>query len=204
MVTLPAFTTRRLVVAVVLIVLSGAFIVTATKWGIDMSFPRSKTVTTQQFAPQIGNLILSATVVAENEIMINATFSGKEYITQPGFVWTIWLSNSIVGLQTNLPEGLKLVEGTLKTNDSSPLPNNVISLHAKAQATADGEWVVYARFSATRGPGEYYALSTGGIKISVSNSSIAQVEEMTYHSNQPTQQSNNPSTEKTTNPPTSP
>jgi len=117
-----------------------------------MSFPETDTVKTQQSFPQIGNLTLVAVPATENEVMLNVTFSGKEYITQPGFVWTIWISDSIVGFETTLPRGLNLVEGTLRANGSCPLPNSSLSLQAKLRAIADGEWVVYGRFCATRGP----------------------------------------------------
>lgn len=184
--------------------LAGA-VLAATKSTVDMSFPRIKTVKTQQSFPQIGDLALVAVPATENEVMLNATFSGKEYITQPGFVWTVWVSDSIVGFETSLPRGLNLVEGTLRVNGSCPLPNFFLSLQAKLRAVADGEWVVYGRFGATRGPGEYYGLSTVGIRITVSNGSIVQVKEAPYPTDPQmiTQQPNN-QTEQPTSPPIHP
>jgi len=196
--------TRQLVVAVVLTLFLAGAVLAATKWALDMSFPGTETVKTQKSFPQIGNLALIAVPATENEVILNATFRGKEYITQPRFVWTIWISDSIVGFETILPRGLNLVEGTLRANGSCPLPNSSLSLQAKLRAVADGEWVVYGRFSATRGPGEYYGLSTGGIKITVSNGSIVRVEEAHPTDTQMTTQQLNNQTEQPTRPPIHP
>lgn len=174
--TLLAYTTRRLVVTAILTLFLGGLIVAATKWGGDMSFPGTETINMQQFAPEIGNLTLSATLFAENEVILNVTFSGTGVYNQPGYVWTIWVSNSTVPNYRNLPEGLQLVEGTLKANGSCPLPSSFLRFQAKLRAIADGEWVVYSLFSATHGPGFYHGLSTGGVRILVSNGSIMQLE----------------------------
>ena len=195
----------------------GGFIVFATKWAVDVSYPGAKTIKIQQFAPQIGNLTLSATIVTENEVVLNLTFSGRAYVSYPGYNWTIWVSKNFSGRlhEPPLPEGLELVDGALKVNDTCPLPNNFLSLQAKLQAIADGEWVVYGLFSATAGsnppnpaPGQdygfYCGLSTSGIKITVSNGNVVQLEKAPYPSNPATEQPTNSSTEQPTNPPISP
>jgi hypothetical protein len=156
----------------------GGFIVASTKLVADMSFqPRTKTATTEAFAPKFGNLTLSATLASENEVILNVTFYGRIYVTQPGFVWTIRISNTSIGYDwTNLPEGLELAEGSLKMNGTSPLPNNSLSLQAKIRAVKDGEWTIYGHFSATCGPGFYMSLSAIGIRIIVSNGQIIRIE----------------------------
>lgn len=198
---------RRLFEAVVLALILAGVIAVAAKWAVDLSFPKTKTIKTQQFAPKFGNLTLSATPFSENEVMLNLTFSGTAYVSYPGYNWTIWVSKSIAGYlyETPLTEGLELVEGTLKANAICPLPNNFLSLQAKLRAIADGEWTVYGLFSATYGPGLYYGLSTGGIRISVSNGSIVRVEEAPYPTDsQMTAQQLGNQTEQLTNPPIRP
>ena len=157
-----------------LILFFGALLVVAAKWGINT--PRDRAVVTRKSVLLAGNLTLSATIVAKSEVLVNATFSGSVNISQPGYVWTIWISNSIIGSETSLPEGLKLVEGTLRTNGSYPVPGNFLDFHAKLQAIKDGEWVIYGRFSATKEPGFYMGYSTNGIKIFVSKGSILGLE----------------------------
>lgn len=163
--------------AILTLCLSGSIIASA-KLAIDMSSKSKGSVATaQEFAPRIGNLTFSAALASENEVLLNVTFQGAIYVTQPGFVWTLWISNSSLGYnRTNLPEGLKLVEGLLKVNDTCPLPCNCLSLQAKLQAIADGEWTVYGHFSATHGPGLYYGINAAGIQITVSNGHITQIE----------------------------
>jgi len=178
--TLAAYTTRRLALTAILILFLGVIIVTATKWALDASFPETKTIKTQRFAPDVGNLTLSATLVAENEVMLNLTFSGMGVYNHPGFVWTIWVSNSTIPNYRNLPEGLELVEGTLMENASCPVPGSFLSFQATLLAIVDGEWVVHGSFSATAGPGFYHGLSSGGIQITVSSGRIAQLEKEQY------------------------
>jgi len=173
-----------------------------------MSFQRTKTVKAQQFAPEIGNLTLLATVVAQNEVMLNLTFSGTGVYNNPGYVWTIWISNSTIPNYRNLSEGLLLVEGTSMLNSSCPVPGSFLSFQTRIRAVADGEWVVYGWFSAIAGPGFSHALSTDGIKINVSNGSIVQLEKALYPNNSTTQMPTiklpNNSTEQPTNPPVHP
>jgi len=191
-------------VLIILTLFLGGFIVAATKWGIDLSFPRTKTATTQQFSPVVGNLTFSATAAAENEVLLNLTFQGTGAYGGTYYVWTIWVSNSSSpgpspGYE-NLPEGLRLVEGALKANASCPVPNKSLSLQAKLQTVADGEWIVHGWFSATAGPGFFCGLSAGGIKITVSNGNIVQLEKSTYPASLPTEQPSN-QTERPTSPP---
>lgn len=198
--TLSAYATRRLIVTVILTLFLIGLIVATTKWVVDMSFAGNKTINTQQFAPEIGTLALSVTRISENEVMLNVTFSGLPYVSQPGYNWTVWVSKSIAEKlhETTLPEGLELVEGTLKVNVICPLPNDFLSFQAKLRAIADGEWIVYGRFSVTYGsdppnpaPGQYYGWycgsSTNGIKISLSNGRIVQLEKASHPNNPATQ-----------------
>jgi hypothetical protein len=55
-------------------------------------------------------------------------------------------------------------------------PNNSLSIQAKLRAIVDGEWIVWGRFSANRGPGDYYGLTTA-IRVTVSNGRIIQIGE---------------------------
>jgi len=191
-------------VAVVLVsaLLSVGVIVVAARWAFDTSFPGTKTVRTQQWAPEIGNLTFSATVASENEVVLNLTFSGTAYVGYPGFNWTLWISRDFVGElhETPLPEGLELVEGVLKANGLCPFPSNLLSLQVRLRAVTDGEWTVYGHFSATYGSGWYVGSSTGGIQISVSNGGIVGVEEAPYPTGPSTEQPSN-STEQPNQPP---
>ena len=174
--TLSVYTTGKVAVATVLTLLLGGLIVTATKWGVNMSSFETKTVKTEQFAPEIGNLTLSATLVAENEVTLNLTFSGTGGYNHLGYVWTIWVSNSSIPNYRNLPEGLELVEGTLMENVSCPVPGSFLSFQATLRTIVDGEWTVYGLFSATAGPGFYHGLSSSGIQITTSKGRIVQLE----------------------------
>ena len=182
--TLPAYA-QRLFATVILALLLGAFIVAATKWAVDLSSSETKTKETQQFAPEIGNLVLSATLVAEKEVMLKLTFSGTGVYNHPGYVWTIWISNSSIPNYRNISEGLDLIEGTLMENFSCPIPSSSLNLQVTLRATADGEWVVYGLFSATAGPGFYHGLSSGGIRMTVSNGQIVQLEKEHYQHQPP-------------------
>jgi len=184
----------------ILTLFMGGFIVASTKWAVDMSLFRTKTITTHQWAPEYGNLTLSATLVAENEVMLNVTFSCTAYVNQPGFVWTLSVSNSSIPNYKHLPEGLELVEGTIVIICSCPIPDGFLSLQAKLRAIADGKWVVYGKFSASHGPGFSISASTDGIKITVSNGNIVQLEKALYPTSPPAQQ---PS-DQTEQPPISP
>lgn len=174
--TLSRYTTKRLAVTVILTLFLGGFIVASTKWAVDMTFPGTKTIETHQFAPELGNLTLSATLVAENEVMLNVTFYGTGAYNQPPHVWTIWVSNSSIPGYRNLSEVLMLVEGTLMVNASCPVPGSFLGLQARLRAIADGECVVYCWFSVTAGPGFFHGISTGGIKITIADGSIVQLE----------------------------
>lgn len=175
--TLSTYTTRRLVMAVILTLFLGGFFVASTKLAVDMSFHQQIiTVTTQDFAPEIGNLTLTAKLASENEFTLNLTFHGTVYVTQQGYVWRVWISRSLFINDTNLPEGLMLIEGSEEANGTCPLPNNSLSIQAKLRAIVDGEWIVWGRFSANRGPGDYYGLTTA-IRVTVSNGRIIQIGE---------------------------
>lgn len=91
---------------------------------------------------------------------------------------------------------MKLLDGTLEVNASCPVPKSFLSLQAKLEAVADGEWILYGWFSATAGPGFSCSFSAGGIEIVVSNGNIVQVEKSAYQTN--------PSNEQPTQPPKSP
>lgn len=206
-----ASTTRQLVVTVVLTLFLAGSIVAVTKWAVDMTSSRTWTVKTQQWAPIIGYLTLSVTVVSENEVMVNLTFSGAAYASYPGYNWTLWVSKGLVTYvnETSLLEGLELVEGALKVNGLSPFPSNSLSFQTKLRVIADGEWLIYGHFSATDNPapgenyGWYVGTSTGGIKITVINGSIVRVEEAPYPTSPSTQQPSN-QTEQPYNPPIHP
>lgn len=191
---------KRVAMTTILTIFLGGFIVASTRWAVEMSLPRTKTITTQKWAPEYGNLTLSATLVAENEVVLDATFSSMAYVNQPGFVWTLSVSNSNIPKYTNLPEGLELVEGTNMINCSCPVVDGYLSLQARLRAIADGEWIIYGKFSASHGPGFSMSTSTDGIEISVSNGSIVKLEKAPYPTNSPNQQPNN-QTENLLSPP---
>jgi len=165
-----------------------------------MSFPTTKTIKTQGFAPEVGNLTLSATLVAQNEVMLNVTFSGTGVYNNPGYAWAIWISNSTIPNYKNLSEGLMLVNGKLIVNSSCPVPDSFLNFQARLRTVVDGEWIVYGLFSAAAGPGFYYGLSTDGIRINVSNGIIVQLEKASYPtSSQMTTRQLNNQTEQPTN-----
>jgi len=172
--------TKKVAVAVILTAFLSGSIVAATKWALN-TFSRTTTTmktTTQGFAPEIGNLTFSATLVSENEILINLTVSGTGYINSPGMIWTLWVSdipNGIIGVE-DLPEGLMQLEGSLEVNATCPLPNGFLSLQAKIQAVADGKWSVFGRFFAAHGPGFSCGIYTYGIYITVLNSCVINIE----------------------------
>lgn len=175
--TLSNYTTKRFAVTVILALFLGGSIIVSAKLAVDMSFqPRNKTVITQGFAPEVGNLTLSATLASENEVILNVTFAGTGVYNWPGYVWTIWISNSIIPNYRNLTEFLMLVDGTLMVNVSCPVPGSFLGFQARLRAAADGECVFYVWFSATNGPGFFHGISSGGIKITVSNGRIIQLE----------------------------
>jgi hypothetical protein len=180
------YTTKTLIIIATLALFIGGLVVASSKLAIDMSLSQTKTMTTQNWAPQYGNLTLSATLISENEVVLNLTFSGTAYVNQPGYVWVLSVSNSSVPGYRNLPEGLELEEGTTLINNSCPVPDKILSLQARLRAIADGEWVMYGRFNVSSGPGFSMSSSTEGIEITVSNGRIVHLGKAPYPSNSPT------------------
>ncbi len=171
-------TTRRLVATVILTLFFGGLIVTTIILGMNMFFLETKTVTVQQFAPEVGTLTFSGSAVAEDEVLLNLTFRGTGVYNDPPHVWTIWISSSPIPGYRNLSDGLQLVEGSLEVNASCPVPNRFLSLQARLEAIADGEWILYGWFSATAG-GFSHSFGAGSIEIVVSNGNIVQVKNAT-------------------------
>jgi hypothetical protein len=173
-------TTKTLIITATLVLFIGGLVVASSKLAIDLSLSQIRTITTQNWAPQYGNLTLSATVISENEVVLNATFSGTVYVNQPGFIWVLSFSNSSVPGYRNLPEGLELEEGAAVINNLCPVPDRILSLQAKLRAIADGKWVIYGKFTASSGPGFVMSSSTEGIEITVSNGRIVQLAKAPY------------------------
>lgn len=176
--TLSTYSTRRFGSMLLLCVVLGVGIVAGTKWSINILSPKTVVVTTQHFAPEIGNLTLSATIVSKKEVLLNLSFWGTSYTMKPGHVWTLWISDTFVGLAdtARLPEGLKLVEGNLLWNGTYPVAYYFASVQVRALAIEDGIWTVYGAFGATHGAGWYVGISTGGIEITVSQGNVMQLE----------------------------
>jgi hypothetical protein len=176
-------TTKTLIIIATLALSIGGLIVASSKLAIDMSLSQVRTITTQNWAPQYGNLTLAATLISENEVVMNANFSGTAYVNQPGYIWVLSVSNSSVPGYRNLPEGLELEEGEILINSSCPVPNRILGLQARLRATADGKWVIYGKFNASCGPGFSVSISTEGIEITVSKGRIVQLGKAPYPSN---------------------
>jgi hypothetical protein len=179
------YTAKTLVITATLALVIGGLVVAFSKVAIDMSLSQIKTATTQSWAPHYGNLTLSARVIAENEVMLNVTFSGTAYVNQPGYVWVLSVSNSIIPGYRDLPEGLELEEGATSINKTCPVPDRFLSLQATLWAIADGEWVVYGKLNASSGPGFFVGMSTEGIEITVSNGKIVRLEKAPHPSSSP-------------------
>jgi hypothetical protein len=179
------YTTKTLVITATLALFIGGSVVAFSKLAVDMSVSQTKTITTQSWAPRYGDLTLSATLIADNEVVLNVTFSGTESINQPGYVWVLSVSNSSIPGYRNLPDGLELEEGAILINESCPVSDRFLSLQARLRTIADGEWVVYGKLNASCGPGFFVGFSTDGIEITVSNGRIVQLEKAPYPSNSP-------------------
>jgi hypothetical protein len=179
------YTTKTLVITAAFALLVGGLVVASSKLAIDMSLSRIGTMTTQSWAPSCGNLTLSATLIAESEVVVNVTFYGTGYVNQPGYVWVLAVSNSIVPGYMDLPEGLELEEGATLINESCPVPDGFVSLQARLRAIADGEWVVYGKLNASHGPGFFVGMSSEGIQIKVDNGKIVQLGKAPHPSNPP-------------------
>lgn len=174
--------TKQIAVAFILPLFLGGSIVVAAKWVLG-TFSGTVTMkaTTQGFAPEIGNLTFSATLVSENEVLLNLTVLGTGYINNPGMVWILWFSdipNGIIGVGY-LAEGLALSEGSLEVNATCPLPLGFLSLQAKIRAVADGKWGVFGRFVGAHGLGFSCSIYTCGIYITVSNGCVMNIEKET-------------------------
>jgi hypothetical protein len=99
------YTTKGLAITAKLALFIGGLVVASSKLALDMSFSQTRTITTQNqiwtmttqnFAPESGNLTLSVRVVSEKEVVVNVTFFGTTYVDQPGHGWVLFVSNSTI------------------------------------------------------------------------------------------------------------